>query len=104
MLFIVLNIVEELARVISLTLRLFGNIGGEHQVKLGLFTMMFAALAQAVDFSSLMTTAGNGMLFGLLWGVSVFVTLIGTLGGFIQAMVFTMLTLSYFSHAVALEH
>ena len=103
-LFVVLNAVEEVAHVISLTLRLFGNVGGEHQVKLGLFAMMFTSLAQALDFSSLMATAGSGMLFALLWGVSVFVSLIGTLGGFIQAMVFTMLTLSYISHAVSLEH
>lgn len=105
-LFILLNIIEELARVISLTLRLFGNIAGEHQVKAGLLAVMFlfGTIAIASLQSSLFAAGASGLLTVLLWGISVFVTLIGALAGFVQAMVFMLLTLSYISHAVVLEH
>lgn len=106
-LFIGLNIIEEFARIISLTIRLFGNIFGEHQVKFWLFVAMgmFAggALASAQS-AAIAGVAGNALLAVLLWGSSVFVTLIGTLAGFIQAFIFMVLTLSYIAHAVATEH
>jgi len=106
-LFIGLNIIEEFARIISLTIRLFGNIFGEHQVKFWLFVAMgmfsggALVSAQAAAFAGV---AGNALLAVLLWGSSVFVTLIGTLAGFIQAFIFMVLTLSYIAHAVATEH
>lgn len=105
-LFIGLNIVEELARVISLTLRLFGNIAGEHQVKVGLFIVMgvFGGMAMSGLQENLFMAGTNGVLSLVIWGISVFVTLIGSLAGFVQAMVFMLLTMSYISHAVALEH
>mgnify|MGYP006279120669 CR=1 FL=1 len=106
LLFICLNIVEELARVISLTLRLFGNIAGEHQVKVGLFIVMgvFGGMAMSGLQESIFIAGTNGVLSAVIWGISVFVTLIGALAGFVQAMVFMLLTMSYISHAVALEH
>lgn len=106
LLFIVLNIVEELARIISLTLRLFGNIAGEHQVKIGLVTVMFVFGGTALSSlgSNILGATSNGVLTLLVFGISVFVTLIGALAGFVQAMVFTLLTISYISHAVVLEH
>jgi len=106
LLFIGLNIVEELARVISLTLRLFGNIAGEHQVKVGLFIVMgvFGGMAMTGLQENLFMAGTNGILSVVIWGISVFVTLIGSLAGFVQAMVFMLLTMSYISHAVALEH
>ena len=48
--------------------------------------------------------AGYGLLAGLIWGASLFATLLGALAGFIQAMVFTILSLVYIAHAVADEH
>ncbi len=41
---------------------------------------------------------------GLIWGAALFATLLGALAGFVQAMVFTMLSLVYIQHAVADDH
>lgn len=106
-LFLGLNIIEEFARIISLTIRLFGNIAGEHQVKIGLFgamAMFVIAAKQAAATAAVGTVAGSSLLTVLLWGSSVFVTLIGTLAGFIQAFIFMVLSLSYIAHAVVDEH
>lgn len=107
LLFLGLNIIEEFARIVSLTIRLFGNIAGEHQVKLGLFgaMAMFGVAAKAgIMDAQAGAAAGNGLLAVLLWASSVFVTLIGALAGFIQAFIFMVLTLSYISHVVVDEH
>lgn len=106
-LFIVLNIVEEVARLVSLSIRLYGNIYGEHQVKGNLTSTMQDFLGQAS--ASFQTGGiGGGLGFGtmacLLWVSSFFVMCIGTLAGFIQAFIFFVLTLSYIAHAVAEEH
>ena len=82
-----------------------GNIHGEHEVKSNLlgvggefFRSIFAADASmAVKFK-------GAILSFTMWGVSLFVTCIGALAGFIQAFVFCILTLSYISHLVADEH
>lgn len=106
-LFLCLNIVEELARILSLSLRLFGNISGEHQVKSNLFGVMRGFLQQSFKgLTSGDMVAGPGWLAvsGLIFGASLFATLLGALAGFIQAMVFTMLSLVYIAHAVADEH
>jgi F-type H+-transporting ATPase subunit a len=106
-LFLFLNIMEEVARILSLSLRLFGNISGEHQVKMTLFDVMRSFLAQSAagmragDF--LVGPAWLGVS-GMIWGAALFATLLGALAGFVQAMVFTMLSLVYISHAVADEH
>ena len=104
-LFCFLNIVEELARILSLSFRLYGNVYGEHQVKANL-------LESAHKFFAKLWTAGStpgelvqGLLLGLLmWGISIFAMCIGTLAGFIQAFIFCILTLSYISHIVVDEH
>ncbi len=106
-LFICLNIVEELARVLSLSLRLFGNISGEHQVKASLLGVMRAFLGQSLSgFQAGSMIQGPGWLVvsGLIFGASLFATLLGALAGFVQAMVFTMLSLVYIAHAVADDH
>ena len=106
-LFIVLNIVEEVARLVSLSIRLYGNIFGEHQVKLKLAETMQTFLGEAtasIKAGALGGGVGFGMMAGLLWVSSFFVMCIGTLAGFIQAFIFFVLTLSYISHAVAEEH
>lgn len=106
-LFIVLNIVEEVARLVSLSIRLYGNIYGEHQVKGKLAETMQSFLDQSgASFQSggIGPAAGYGVMAVLLWASSFFVTCIGTLAGFIQAFIFFVLTLSYISHAVAEDH
>ena len=106
-LFVCLNIVEELARILSLSLRLFGNISGEHQVKSSLFNVMRGFLAQSfagLKSGNIVTGPGWLAVSGLIFGASLFATLLGALAGFVQAMVFTMLSLVYIAHAVADEH
>jgi F0F1-type ATP synthase membrane subunit a len=106
-LFLCLNIVEEVARILSLSLRLFGNISGEHQVKLTLLDVMRSFLQQsAIGFKAGNLVMGPAWLgvSGIIWGASLFAMLLGTLAGFVQAMVFTMLSLVYIAHAVADEH
>ncbi len=105
-LFILLNIVEEFARIMSLSIRLYGNIFGESSVHHNLMATMFQF------FNSSLTALAQGNLGGLgmgvmvvvLWGASVFATCLGGLAGFIQAMIFSVLTLSYIGHAVADDH
>ncbi|NMA26141.1 MAG: F0F1 ATP synthase subunit A [Burkholderiales bacterium] len=106
-LFIVLNLVEELARLLSLSIRLYGNISGEHEVK----TQLTASLSKFLDQSgtafqagSVGEGAGYGVMSLLLWGSSFFVLCVGALAGFIQAFIFFVLTLSYISHVVAEDH
>ncbi len=106
-LFLVLNVVEELARLISLSIRLYGNVFGEHEVKTQLVGTMSNFLGQAgAAFHS--GSAGGGVGFGmmalLLWGSSFFVLCVGALAGFIQAFIFFVLTLSYISHVAGEEH
>jgi len=106
-LFLCLNIVEELARILSLSIRLFGNISGEHQVKVNLLSVMGTFLNNSLSMfkvGNLVGGPGFLALAGLIWGASIFATLLGALAGFIQAMVFMILSLVYIAHAVADEH
>ncbi|MBI3926286.1 MAG: F0F1 ATP synthase subunit A [Armatimonadetes bacterium] len=106
-LFVVLNIVEELARILSLSIRLFGNIFGEHQVKHNLLLTMQGFLGSAIagfTAGAVVPFVGWGLLGGLLWLSSLFAIFLGGLAGFIQAMIFAVLTLTYIAHAVADEH
>jgi F0F1-type ATP synthase membrane subunit a len=80
----------------SLSLRLYGNIFGEHAAKANLLSTMEAMFHQG-DFM------GYAIAM-LVFGASCFVTVLGALAGFVQAMVFAMLSLSYIAHAVADEH
>lgn len=106
-LFLCLNIVEEVARILSLSIRLFGNISGEHSVKVNLLGVLGKFLNQSLSALKV-GGIGSGVfhfgLAGLIWGASVFATLLGALAGFIQAMVFMILSLVYIAHAVADEH
>jgi F-type H+-transporting ATPase subunit a len=107
LLFLCLNIVEEVARILSLSIRLFGNISGEHQVKVNLLGVLGTFLNNSLTAfgkGSLIQGPGFLALAGLIWGASIFATLLGALAGFIQAMVFTILSLVYIAHAVADEH
>ncbi|MCE7869265.1 F0F1 ATP synthase subunit A [bacterium CPR1] len=105
-LFILLNIVEELARILSLSIRLYGNIFGEASVHHNLMATMFTFFTGALSSLAQGNLAGlgTGVLVVVLWGASVFATCLGGLAGFIQAMIFSVLTLSYIGHAVADDH
>ena len=87
--FIFLNVLEECARVLSLTMRLMGNILGEHivvGVMLGLSLIAFSMSPLGIFV--------NVMPFALQF--------MGILACIIQAFVFTLLTMSYISSAI--EH
>ncbi|MDD2400950.1 MAG: F0F1 ATP synthase subunit A [Clostridia bacterium] len=71
-----LNILEELVKPLSLSLRLYGNIFGEEMVVAGLFALLPLFLPLPMQ-------------------------LLGLLFGFIQALVFTMLASIYISTATA---
>lgn len=87
--FIILNIIEELSRVLSLTMRLMGNILGEHIVA----SVMLGLVLIAFSMSPL----------GILANVMPFLLqFIGCLASVIQAFVFTLLTMSYVASAI--EH
>lgn len=106
-LFFSLHVLEMLARILSLSIRLFGNISGEHQVKVNLLKVLFGFLGSSFKaFSNGALIQGPGWLVmaGLIWGASIFATLLGALAGFIQAMIFFILSLVYIAQAVADEH
>lgn len=106
-LFLCLNVIEELARVLSLSIRLFGNISGEHQVGINLFAVLRDFLSTSISaFKVGNFLGGPGFLAlgGLIWGASIFAMMLGALAGFIQAMVFMVLSLVYIAHAVADDH
>lgn len=102
-LFIILNIIEEVARLVSLSIRLYGNLHGEHVVKSNLVGTMQDFVNQSINSAGLVKL-GYFIMAALMWGCSFFVTCIGTLAGFIQAYVFFVLTLSYISHVATDEH
>ena len=83
-----LKLIEEFANTLTLGLRLYGNIyAGE--VLLGLIATLGA--------SSVLGFVG-AIIPGMAWqGFSIFI-------GFIQAFIFTMLTMVYMSHKVSEDH
>lgn len=85
--FLPLKIVEELAKPITLAFRLYGNIyAGE---------VLIAVLLGLIGLNSYVF---GGFIPSVIWlAFSIFV-------GFIQAFIFTMLTIAYISHAVQEHH
>lgn len=85
-----LNIIGELAKIISISFRLFGNIfGGSIISKLWLSSISGSLLTE---------------IAGILTGVNLIIVFFFVLfEGFIQAFVFSMLTLTYLSIAVSHE-
>jgi len=82
-----LNIIGELATIVSLSFRLFGNIFGGSIIS----TIYFSVIQGSVLFETL------GLLSGINFGITIFFTLFE---GFLQAFVFSMLTLTYLSIAI----
>ena len=74
-----IEIISHLARPLSLSLRLFGNINGDHKV--GAIFFSLAAI-----------------------GIPVFTLVLGVFVSFVQSFVFCLLTMVYLSGAVAHEH
>jgi F-type H+-transporting ATPase subunit a len=74
-----IEIISHLARMLSMALRLFGNIYGEHTAK-GIFVWMFPFL--------------------LPWPMMG----LGIFGSLLQAFIFIMLTMAYLNGAVGEEH
>ncbi len=86
-----INVIEEITKPITLTLRLFGN----------LFAGTLLLLVVAVVGSQLLGTAGGGaltFLVGLVWKP------FGLFIGAIQALIFALLTVMYLGMATATEH
>ena len=82
-----LNIIGKIATVVSLSFRLFGNIFGGWVIA----NIYYNAIGGSIIGESI----------GLLFGVNLIITLFGLFEGFLQAFVFSMLTITYLS--IALE-
>lgn len=95
-LFLLINILERFIPLVSLSLRLFGNMSAKHTVKVSLLTILEQLLHDGGFF--------NWGLAVIIFGSTCFVALLGALAGFLQAMIFTVLFLSYIAHAVHSDH
>lgn len=85
-----LHVVGKLATIISMSFRLFGNIFGGATIA----SIFFSAIKGSLILE----------LLGILSGLNILITLFfGLFEGFLQAFVFTMLTLTYLSIALQLE-
>jgi F-type H+-transporting ATPase subunit a len=99
----ILKVIEELARPVSLGLRLFGNMyaGELIFILIGLFTLTFGWPTLGQGFTHMLGASGMWLLqlaCGFVW--SVFHVLIVTL----QAFIFMMLTIVYLSLAHETHH
>jgi len=82
-----LNIVGKIASILSISFRLFGNI--------------FGGVTIAALYYNTIEGSWLGESFGLLSGINFLITLFfGLFEGFLQAFVFTMLTVTYLSIAL----
>jgi F-type H+-transporting ATPase subunit a len=91
-LFIVLNVIEIFARLLSLTIRLFGNVMGDHIILASLILFMLLVMKLF-------------MLAGILtYLLPIFVYILSVVTGAVQAFIFAILTLTYISSAVEEEH
>jgi len=88
-LFLLINSIEQVARLVSLSMRLFGNIMGKH--------IVMAVLYGLAVFSPI-------ILRPVVDTVPLFVWLIGLIASIVQALIFPLLTLAYIAGAVAEHH
>jgi F-type H+-transporting ATPase subunit a len=86
-----MHLISKLASIISISCRLFGNIFGGMKISVLWFS--------SIQYS--LTTQILGFALGLNFLIIFF---FGLFEGFLQAFVFTMLTLTYLSLAVQKEH
>ena len=98
-LMIPIEIIGHLARPLSLSLRLFGNMFGDHTV-LAVFVMLVTGLTQFL--------LSSNVVFWALTPISLLIpTVVIVLGMFVmvvQALVFCLLTMSYLAGAVSEAH
>jgi F-type H+-transporting ATPase subunit a len=101
-----IEIISHLARPLSLTLRLFGNMMGGH-VLLGIIFFM------TVGLSSWALSGVAGLTGGLVGGFGTLVMIVFTVGflfplkllvALLQAFVFVMLSMLYIAGALEAEH
>jgi F-type H+-transporting ATPase subunit a len=86
-----LNVIGELAKIISISFRLFGNIFGGS---------IISRLWMSSISGSLITE-----ILGIITGINLLIVLFFIMfEGFIQAFVFSMLTLTYLSVAISQDH
>lgn len=85
-----LNIVGKLATVISISFRLFGNIFGGATIS----SLYFSALQGSFLFETLGVISGFNMTMFIFFGL---------FEGFLQAFVFSMLTITYLAIAITQE-
>ena len=85
-----LKLIEEFANTLTLGLRLYGNIyAGE---------ILLTLIAKMVFKTAIISFGLLAIIPGIAWvGFSIFI-------GFIQAFIFTMLTMVYMAHKVAEDH
>lgn len=94
-LFFPIHIIGELARPLSLSIRLFGNIMAK-EILLGLLAYFFAILYFRSDLPSKILMAVPVLLRPA-------VILLGVILGFVQALIFTCLSMIYIGSAIAHE-
>ena len=95
-LFILIRVIEQIARPVSLTMRLFGNIMAK-EVVLGILVYMTMVFWMSDEVAARFLTAMPLMLRPL-------VILLGVLVSLIQALVFTMLAMVYIGEALEEQH
>lgn len=95
-LFLLLNSLDKVLPAVSLSLRLYGNISAKHTVKVSLIQILEQLIHQG-DFASWAIAI-------IMLGATCFVAMLGALAGFLQAMIFTILFLSYIGHSVSDHH
>lgn len=91
---VIIHVIGELAKPVSLTIRLFGNIFGEETV-VGELTKLAARIAEGTY---------HGFHFPLMIPIQLIMVAFAIFGGFIQALIFTMLTAVYISLAIEGHH
>jgi F-type H+-transporting ATPase subunit a len=92
----VIEMISQLARPLSLSFRLFGNMMAK-EVLLGVLAMLVVLLLPSKNLIQKALTAGPFLVLP-------FIYLLGTLISFIQAFIFTILTIFYVGSAVEVQH
>lgn len=91
-LFIIIRVIEQLARPLSLTMRLFGNIMAK-EILLGILVYLMTMFFFSHDIAS-------RLLFPVPFLMRPLVILLGVLVSVIQALVFTSLSMIYIGEAI----
>lgn len=92
----VIEIISHLARPLSLSFRLFGNMMAK-EVLLGVLAMLVVLFLPSKSLMQKVLTAGPFLVLP-------FIYLLGILISFIQAFIFTILTIFYIGSAVEVQH